>query len=166
MSIQHVSSSTNATPSVAAWSWRARSRSVPDMGSTSAGERDYRRRLGRVIVQMREATSTSQATLAAAINRSEAALSRWETGKATPTAYDLRQIADHFGLMLDTVDVLIYPPAVYGPEMERVFASIDRHLYAAAVSGHAEGRRRAAEARPQPAPSPVRRPRDTAAGRG
>jgi len=137
------------------------------MGTTSQDERDYRRRLGKVIVQLREATAMSQATLAERINRSEAALSRWETGKSTPTAYDLRQIAHTFGLYRD-VEVLINPPAVYGPEMERVFAGISEHLSAAAASGVEEGIRRVrqprvAPGRPTPAPSPVRPTRGSGA---
>jgi len=137
------------------------------MGSTSAAERDYRRRLGRVIVQLREAANRmSQAELAERIDRSEAALSRWETGKATPTAFDLRQIAGVFALPGDALSVLIYPPAVYGPEMEHVFDLIDVHLAAARRSGAVEGRRRAIAALEVRPPSPERRPRGSGAGRG
>jgi transcriptional regulator with XRE-family HTH domain len=45
------------------------------------------------------------------MNRSEAALSRWETGKATPTAYDIRQLAKHLSVPMDTLDLLLFPPS-------------------------------------------------------
>lgn len=74
------------------------------------GESDYRRRLGRVIVQLRGLNSMSQETLAAALERSEAAVSRWENGKATPTAFDLHRIAVLFELDRETLDLLLFPP--------------------------------------------------------
>jgi DNA-binding XRE family transcriptional regulator len=46
-----------------------------------ASEREYRRRLGRAIVQLRALHNVSQAWLAEKVGRSEAALSRWETGR-------------------------------------------------------------------------------------
>jgi transcriptional regulator with XRE-family HTH domain len=81
-------------------------------GKRPAGssEKDYQRRLGQAIIELREVAEMSQAVLAEAINRSEAAVSRWETGKATPTAFDLVEMARTFGLPDDALSVLIRPP--------------------------------------------------------
>lgn len=171
MSIAHEISDRATPPLVPAWSARPRLHSLTDVSKASGSEIDYRRRLGKVIVQLREGHRMSQAVLAEQINRSEAALSRWETGKATPTAFDLHEIARVFAMPGGSLDVLLYPPAVYGPEMERVFASIGEHLAAAAESGVVEGLRRGRQSRSRPVPDkPVRSPRprarDTGAGRG
>lgn len=91
---------------MSAWSRHEGDPSLDGVGA-GAGEREYRRRLGRAIVQLRALKNVSQAWLAEKVGRSEAALSRWETGKATPTAYDLRRIME----LLDApADVLLDPP--------------------------------------------------------
>lgn len=77
---------------------------------TRRGESDYQRRLGKVLVQLRGLNNMSAATLAERLERSEAAVSRWETGKAAPRAFDLHRIAVLFGLDRETLDLLIFPP--------------------------------------------------------
>ncbi len=63
----------------------------------------------------------SQVHLAEALNRSEAAVSRWETGKATPSAFDLAELARIFGLRDDQLDLLLRPPKPPdGPVAERL----------------------------------------------
>lgn len=74
---------------------------------TGPSERDYQRRLGQAIVQLRVLRHVSQARLAELLERSEAALSRWENGKATPSAWDLRRMCE----ILDApADLLTFPP--------------------------------------------------------
>lgn len=78
----------------------------------SDGEREYHRLLGAVIQELRaigtveEGPGMSQARLAELLNRSEAALSRWENGKAGPSSYDLHEIARIFDV---PADALIWP---------------------------------------------------------
>lgn len=55
----------------------------------SKSEAQYLKRLGEVIVEVRVLLGITQADLAVLVDRSEAALSRWETGKASPSAVDL-----------------------------------------------------------------------------
>lgn len=50
--------------SLAAWSRRTGAPSLPDVAKIGQDEADYRKRLGRVIVQLREVHGVSQATLA------------------------------------------------------------------------------------------------------
>lgn len=70
---------------------------------------DYRDRLGRTIAEVRVLMGMSQEQLAQALNRSTAALSRWENGKAEPSAHDLHRLA----VILDMpADMLIYPSEV------------------------------------------------------
>ena len=74
---------------------------------TQPDEHLYRRRLGKAIVQLRAMRGISQEVLAERVGRSEAAVSRWETGKATPSAWDLRMLCE----VLDApADVLAFPP--------------------------------------------------------
>ena len=88
-------------------------------------EADYRRRLGHVIVELRGIAMMSQAELAELLPRSEAAVSRWEGGKATPTAYDLRRLAEIFELPADALDLLIFPPqGPISPVAERLAAAV------------------------------------------
>lgn len=170
MSIPHVHVGTNAVPSVAAWSARTRPHTRLRRGTdASSGTRLPASGLAHAGRFTQLDDHLAQPKLAEAVGRSEAALSRWETGKATPSAFDLRRIATAFGMSEEGAYVLIYPPAVYSPEMQRVFESIHGLLHEAAVSGAKEGvrRERLAAGDPQPpVPKPVRLPRDTAAGRG
>lgn len=75
--------------------------------ATATAELRYRKLLGEAIVQLRTLRGLTQATLAERVSRSEAALSRWETGKATPSAFDLVMLAE----VLDApADLLLSPP--------------------------------------------------------
>lgn len=97
--------------------------------STGAGERDYQRRLGKAITQLRALRHVSQARLAELLERSEAAVSRWETGKATPSAWDLRRMCE----VLDApADLLAFPPEA---PVSPVAEALTRHLEAGARRG-------------------------------
>lgn len=69
---------------------------VPD--TKPSGDAAYLKRLGEVIVEIRVIRGISQARLAAEVNKSEAALSRWENGKAAPEATDMRRIRAALGM--------------------------------------------------------------------
>ena len=65
VSIARPDIATDAATALAAWSARARVHTVPDVAkSVSADEVEYRKRLGRAIVMLRNAAGLSQATLA------------------------------------------------------------------------------------------------------
>lgn len=97
---------TDATTTVAAWSLRVRPHRLTVVPN-KPDEQDYQRRLGKALVQLRAMRGISQARLAELVERSEAAVSRWETGKATPSAWDIRVLCE----VLDCpADVLVYPP--------------------------------------------------------
>lgn len=174
VSIAKVGSDNDISAAMSAWSHRRRLPTVPDVGQVVSGEeRDYRRRLGQAIVDLRTAAGMSQATLAVEhLNRSEAALSRWENGKATPTAYDLHVIASTFGLRSNDLHLLIYPPAVYSPAMERLFARVEAYVDEHAAgrlspSVRAEGRQREASAHAAEVPdTPPRKPERAAPAAG
>lgn len=103
---QNLASANAATAAVQAWSRPLRRHSLVIV-PTGPSERDYQRRLGQAIVQLRVLRNISQARLAELLERSEAALSRWENGKATPTAWDLRRMCE----ILDApADLLAFPP--------------------------------------------------------
>jgi transcriptional regulator with XRE-family HTH domain len=111
------------------WSARQRSLTVALVTKTDvlASEGEYRRLLGLAIVELRRAAGMSQAELADAVERSEAAVSRWETGKATPSAFDVRRIAQASGLDEGDVDLLIFPPETpVNPVRARLAARTDQ----------------------------------------
>jgi transcriptional regulator with XRE-family HTH domain len=115
------------------WSARQRSLTVALVTKTDvlASEGEYRRLLGQAIVELRRAAGMSQAELADAVERSEAAVSRWETGKATPSAFDVRRIAQASGLDEGDVDLLIFPPETpveSGPRPARGAVDQDRPI--------------------------------------
>lgn len=88
------------------WSPRLRGHTLAIV-PTGPSEREYQRRLGKAITQLRLLRGMSQARLAEFLERSEAAVSRWETGKATPSAWDLRRMCE----VLDApTDLLAFPP--------------------------------------------------------
>lgn len=90
-------------------------------------EADFRARLARVIVELRALRGMSQATLAERVERSEAALSRWETGKATPSAYDLHRLAEALEVPVDAFEVLVNPPnQPLSPIVARVLDAVAR----------------------------------------
>lgn len=127
MSIARLDLDYDGPAAVPAWAPHERSpilASVPVV--TSNEEVEYRRLLGAAIVQLRGLKHMSQAELAEKINRSEAALSRWETGKATPTAWDLREIARVVDLEDDQLDVLLRPPlGPISPVAERLARAVE-----------------------------------------
>lgn len=82
---------------------------VDGVAHEEEGETSYLEHLGRTIAEVRILSGLSQDELATALGRSAAALSRWENGKASPSAWDLRRLAD----VLDVPpDLLLYPPEV------------------------------------------------------
>lgn len=129
------------------WLTRGRRPSLVLMagGKKPAGsaEKDYQRRLGRVIVELRAignvelGPAVSQATLAELLNRSEAALSRWENGKATPSAFDLVEIARIFDA---PSDLLIHPP-------EHAVSPVRQMLAERAAAGARKGQSRPGQER-------------------
>lgn len=122
MSIAQVALDYDARIAEPAWSTRDGDPSVRAVSARD--EIDYRTRLGKAIVQLRAMHGMSAAVLAERIDRSEAAISRWETGKATPTAWDLRRMADLFELPKEALDVLLYPPkGPVSPVAQRLAAS-------------------------------------------
>jgi transcriptional regulator with XRE-family HTH domain len=136
VSRQKVSSDNESLASLAAWSLRHRGLTLVPV-STSTAEATYRKRLGDAIVQLRTLRGITQATLAERVNRSEAALSRWETGKATPSAFDLVMLAE----ILDApADLLLSPP-------ESPVSPIAERLRASAEAGAQKGLSRAAQKR-------------------
>lgn len=93
---------------MAAWQRERAANTISDV-VTSNEEREYLRRLGSTIAQLRAIRGVSQAAVAEALNRSEAALSRWENGKAAPKAYDLVRIAR---VLRAPARLLLDPPSV------------------------------------------------------
>lgn len=135
------------TTAISAWTEYGREATLVNVAKVSAREHTYRRRLGKVIVQLRAlANDMSQATLAANIHRSAAALSRWETGKATPTAFDLVEIARVFEIPKEDLDLLLTPPkGPVSPVAQRLAATAAagaRRGQADAVLRRADGRDR------------------------
>ena len=92
--------------------------------------------------------------------RSKETVARWARGETVPSALDVGPLARALGVR---VELFVDPPAVPTYPLED-------YLLDAAASGVEEGLRRGrSQGSPDPgmpAPLPVRRPRDTAAGRG
>lgn len=131
---------TDAATTVAAWSLRVREHRLTVVPN-KPDEQDYQRRLGKALVQLRAMRGISQARLAELVERSEAAVSRWETGKATPSAWDIRILCE----VLDCPpDVLIEPPALpvssVAEELARRIEAGGRRGLAAGGPGEAAGR--------------------------
>lgn len=79
LSIANLQRRNAAVQSVAAWSARSNQPSLAVVTETT--EHSYQRRLGSALIEVRAIRGVSQATLAEGVGRSEAAISRWETGK-------------------------------------------------------------------------------------
>lgn len=95
----------------------------PSLVVVTAGDDEhiYQQRLGAALVEVRAIRGVSQAALAEGVSRSEAAISRWETGKATPSAYDVRRLCEFLDV---PPDVLIFPPeAAVSPIAKRLLES-------------------------------------------
>lgn len=99
-------------------------------------EDDYRARLGPTLVELRRRRAKSAAWLAEKINRSEAAISRWETGKVTPTAYDLYRVAEALDV---PCELLIYPPVREETMVGRALAVHDQGASGKAPAARASG---------------------------
>ena len=54
--------------------------------------------MGEKIRALREAKGMTQAELAEALGLSQPAIVQWETGKNEPTAFNIRRLADLFGV--------------------------------------------------------------------
>lgn len=140
LSIAEVKRANDASTSLAAWPRPGRQPSLAVVPPADA-EVQYRRRLGAALVQLRAIDNMSQATFAERVERSEAAVSRWETGKVTPSAYDLRRIAEIFSIPMSSLDLLIFPPSgPVSPVAERLAAAVE----AGGRTGRANGGRRRA----------------------
>ena len=69
------------------------------------------------LIQLRTSHGMTQAELGAKLNYSDKTISKWERGEAIPDAYVLTQLAELFGV---TVDSLLSPPDQWRPpEPER-----------------------------------------------
>ena len=64
------------------------------------------------LIQLRTSRGLTQAELGAMLNYSDKTISKWERGEAIPDAYVLTQLADIFGV---TVDSLLSPPDQWKP---------------------------------------------------
>jgi transcriptional regulator with XRE-family HTH domain len=137
MSIARLDLDYDGPAALPAWSPRDRGRTVAPVPIVVTNQEvEFRRLLGPAIVQLRAIAGISQAELAEKIGRSEAAVSRWETGKATPSAWDLREIARVMELDDDQLDVLLRPPK--GP-ISPVAERLARAVEAGARRGRASG---------------------------
>jgi transcriptional regulator with XRE-family HTH domain len=111
MSIAYTDKKDHATAAPEAWSSLLRLPTVSDVAPKASDEEiGFKARLGATIVKLRKLRDEmSQADLAVALNRSEPTLSRWETGKSQPSAYDLMRLAK----ILDAPpELLLDPPEV------------------------------------------------------
>lgn len=143
VSSMQVAHDSDGATAFAAWSARQRPVSLVDV--VNRDEIEYRHRLAGVIVQLRMVRGFSQATLAEKLSRSEAALSRWETAKATPSAMDLRRMALAFDLSVDQLDLLIYPPeGPISPVAIRLAAAVEAGGRAGLAAGARPRARRGA----------------------
>lgn len=107
MSIAQYGEQSDATATAMAWSSLLRMPSLGDVAEHTPAEEDYKRRLGAVIVELRGMRRMSQATLAERVGRSEPTVSRWETGKSQPEAFDLHKLA---GILEAPAELLLDPP--------------------------------------------------------
>ena len=64
------------------------------------------------LIQLRTSRGMTQAELGAKLNYSDKTISKWERGEAIPDAYVLTQLAELFGV---TVDSLLSPPDQWRP---------------------------------------------------
>lgn len=64
------------------------------------------------LIQLRTGRGLTQAELGAMLNYSDKTISKWERGEAIPDAYVLTQLAEIFGV---TVDSLLSPPGRWQP---------------------------------------------------
>ena len=87
------------------------------------------------LIKLRTGRGLTQAELGAMLNYSDKTISKWERGEAIPDAYVLTQIAEIFGV---TVDTLLSPPERWSPpepEQEEERSYSVRAILAIAVLG-------------------------------
>lgn len=75
---------------------------------------DIKDNVAKNLIKYRKALDLTQADLAAKLNYSDKAVSKWERAESVPDIFILNQIADLFGI---TVDALISPPKEEKPSI-------------------------------------------------
>lgn len=71
-------------------------------------EKSYKKKLGAVITELRLARGyRRQSRFATAVHVSERTIIRWENGQTSPTAWDMRELADRLEV---PVSVFLDPP--------------------------------------------------------
>lgn len=124
-------------------------------------EEERKRRIAYVIRSVRERRGLTPPELADKVGRSRGTINDWEANRSTPSLADLGPLCAALGLEARAfAELPAIPP---DPVAEFLLPALD--------SGFDEGvqrarRRRAPQAPGTPAPSPVRRPRGSAAPRG
>lgn len=91
-----------------------------ERGTTVAGVLDdvtFRARLGRALARARRLRGLTQKQLGARIGRSEAAVSRWEHGKAPPDAFDVHRLCV---VLKAPPELFIDPPLLDPDPVERI----------------------------------------------
>lgn len=64
---------------------------------------DIKENLAKNLVILRKSENLTQAELAEKINYSDKAVSKWERGESVPDLYVLKQLADFYGVKIDTL---------------------------------------------------------------
>ena len=64
---------------------------------------DIKENLATNLVQFRKSANLTQAELAEKLNYSDKAVSKWERGEAVPDITILKQLADYYGVTIDTL---------------------------------------------------------------
>ena len=64
---------------------------------------DIKENLAQNLIQYRKSVNLTQAELAEKLNYSDKAVSKWERGESFPDLYVLKQIADFYGVTIDTL---------------------------------------------------------------
>lgn len=64
---------------------------------------DIKENLAENLISYRKAANLTQAELAEKLNYSDKAVSKWERGESFPDLYVLKQIADFYGVTIDTL---------------------------------------------------------------
>ncbi|MBO7345429.1 MAG: helix-turn-helix transcriptional regulator [Clostridia bacterium] len=70
---------------------------------------DIKENLAQNLTNLRKSLGFTQAELAEKLNYSDKAISKWERGESFPDIYVIKQLADFYGV---TIDSLVAPPAV------------------------------------------------------
>lgn len=74
---------------------------------------DIKENLAQNLIQYRKALDLTQAELAEKLNYSDKAVSKWERGESFPDLYVLKQIADFYGVTIDTLIATPKTPKKY-----------------------------------------------------